>query len=219
MSFVALGVAAVGGTAKLIMATQGRQARIQEQRAANSELARRREAYDSMQFTNPYANLENTYEDLTINQQQAEFEAQQFAQSQANIMQGLQGAAGGSGIAGLAQSLANQGALQAQRSSASIGQQEAQNQRMRAQQEAQNQRMSAQGQASVERQRNQMTLNQLQMAAGRKQAADQARTQAATNQMAAIGDIAGGVAGGIMRGKANIEGGGSFWNESWRTDV
>ena len=48
-------------------------------------------------------------------------------------MQGLKGAAGGSGIAGLAQSLAGQGQLQAQQISASIGQQEAMNQRLRAQ--------------------------------------------------------------------------------------
>ena len=44
-------------------------------------------------------------------------------------MQGLRGAAGGSGIAGLAQALANQGQLQTQRISASIGQQEAANQK------------------------------------------------------------------------------------------
>ena len=109
MSFIALGVTALGGTAKLIMASQGRNARIQEQREANAELARRREEFDNITYTNPYADLENTYEDLTVNQQQAEFQAQQFAQSQANILEGLQGAAGGSGIAGLAQSLANQG--------------------------------------------------------------------------------------------------------------
>mgnify|MGYP003113583260 CR=1 FL=1 len=77
---------------------------------------------------NVYSGLENTMEDLTVNQQQAQFEAQQFGQSQANILGGLRGAAGGSGIAALAQSLSQQGQIQAQRSSASIGQQEAANQ-------------------------------------------------------------------------------------------
>ena len=48
-------------------------------------------------------------------------------------MQGLRGAAGSSGIAGLAQSLANQGALQAQQISANIGQQESRNQALTAQ--------------------------------------------------------------------------------------
>ena len=77
---------------------------------------------------NPYSGLENTMEDLTVNQQEADFQAQQFAQSQANIMDGLRGAAGSSGIAALAQSLAKQGSLAAQKSSASIGKQEAANQ-------------------------------------------------------------------------------------------
>jgi hypothetical protein len=84
------------------------------------------------QVTNPYANMENVYEDLTVNQQQAEFEKQMSQQQQANILQGLRGAAGGSGIAGLAQAMANQGQLQAQRASASIGTQESQLQQLRA---------------------------------------------------------------------------------------
>ena len=84
------------------------------------------------QVTNPYANMENVYEDLTVNQQQAEFEKQMSQQQQANILQGLKGAAGGSGIAGLAQAMANQGQLQAQRASASIGAQESQIQQLTA---------------------------------------------------------------------------------------
>ena len=86
-------------------------------------------------MTNPYAdmNMENFAEDLTVNQQQAEFEKQQGMQSEANIMQGMQGAAGGSGVAGLAQAMANQGSQRAQRASASIGQQESANQKMKVQ--------------------------------------------------------------------------------------
>jgi len=86
-----------------------------------------------MKFENPYENMENTYEDLTVNQQQAQFQAQQGSQQRTNIMQSMKGAAGGSGIAGLAQALANQGQLQTQKISASIGQQEAMNQRLGAQ--------------------------------------------------------------------------------------
>ena len=59
--------------------------------------------------------------------------SQQAAQSRADILGGLRGAAGGAGVAGLAQALANQGALTAQRISASIGSQEASNQQLRAQ--------------------------------------------------------------------------------------
>jgi len=82
---------------------------------------------------NQYANLENTYEDLTVNQQQAQFEKEMFQQQQANIMQGMSGAAGGSGIAALAQAMANQGQIAAQKAGASIGMQESKINMLRAQ--------------------------------------------------------------------------------------
>jgi len=82
---------------------------------------------------NAMEDMENAFEDLTVNTQQAEFEAQQNAQNQANIMSSMAGAAGGSGIAALAQSMANAGSLQAQKASASIGAQESANQMKAAQ--------------------------------------------------------------------------------------
>ena len=57
----------------------------------------------------------------------------------------MQGAAGGSGIAALAQTLSNRQSLDAERASASIGQQESKNQQMAAQQDASNQAMERQG--------------------------------------------------------------------------
>jgi len=95
--------------------------------------------------SNPYANMENTMEDLTVNQQQAQFESQQGAQQRSNIMQNMAGAAGSSGIAGLAQAMANQGQLATQRASASIGQQESQNQMAQARQAGSLQKMERQG--------------------------------------------------------------------------
>ena len=106
-------------------------------------IAESQEEYDSMKakymgldtsnlygdVSNPYANMQNTMEDLTVNQQQSQFEAQQNQQNQANIMSNMKGAAGGSGVAGLAQAMANQGSQQAQKASASIGQQESANQK------------------------------------------------------------------------------------------
>jgi hypothetical protein len=110
----------------------------------------------SMDISNPfkgmqnaYAGLENKMEDLTINKKEAEFASQQFAQSQSNIMSGLRGAAGGSGIAALAQSLAQQGQIAAQKSAAGIGQQEAANQRTTAQEASNLQLKEASGEAEV----------------------------------------------------------------------
>ena len=100
------------------------------QKDQQAKLDKQKEVYRQFKFENPYSNMENKYEDLTIDQRAAEFQTQQGAQQRANIMQGLKGAAGSSGIAGLAQSLANQGQLQAQQISAGIGQQERQNQQL-----------------------------------------------------------------------------------------
>ena len=100
---------------------------------------------------NQFAGLENTMEDLTVNQQQFDLERQMFQQSQANIMEGMRGAAGGSGLAATIQALAGQGQLQAQRASASIGQQESANQMAAAQQAGQLQMAQARGAADVDR--------------------------------------------------------------------
>jgi hypothetical protein len=103
------------------------------QKEQQAKLDAQKKIYAGMTFKNPYADVENVYEDLTVNLQQAQFQAQQGAQQRADILGGLRETAGTSGIAALAQAMAGQGQIQAQRISASIGQQEAVNQRMRAQ--------------------------------------------------------------------------------------
>ena len=102
----------------------------EEQKIQRKLLSEQKQEYRSFQFKNPYENLENYYEDLTVNTQAANFQKGMVQQQQANIMQNLKGSAGSSGIAGLAQALANQGAMQAQQISVGIGQQEQQNQMM-----------------------------------------------------------------------------------------
>ena len=95
-----------------------------------NKFAGQKNAFEGLK--NEFEGMENAFEDLTVNTQQAEFEAQQNQQQQANILSSMGAAAGGSGIAALAQSMANQGALQAQKAAASIGAQEAQNQKLAA---------------------------------------------------------------------------------------
>ena len=102
------------------------------QREQQKKLDAQRAKYEAIEFVNPYTDMENPFEDLTVNQQQAQFQAQLGSQQRADILQGLRGAAGTSGVAGLAQSLANQQQRQAQQISASIGQQEARNQMLAA---------------------------------------------------------------------------------------
>ena len=204
-AMIGAGAKAVGGLAKLGMSLSGRGKRIAEQKQAKAEMDAMKEEYRSLDTSNPYANLQNTAEDLTINQQQAQFEAQQGQQQRANIMQNLQGAAGGSGIAGLAQAMANQGQLASQKASASIGQQEAVNQRMAAQQAASNQLQEAQGEARSQDLQAQKTSTLLGMSQQRLGAANQARAEAKAAQMNAIGDIAG-AAGQLVGGMGKPSG-------------
>ena len=85
---------------------------------------------------NLYEGMENRFEDMTVDMRAADFQVRQGQQQRANILQSLRGAAGGSGVAGLAQALANQCQLQTQQIAASISQQERQNQMMAAQEGA-----------------------------------------------------------------------------------
>lgn len=130
---------------------------LQEQLAFQKEqqkkLDKQKEVYRRFKFENPYANVqtefENVYEDLTVNQQQADFMAEQGAQQRADILGQLRGSAGGSGIAALAQAMANQGQLQARQISASIGQQESVNQKLMAQGARQKQAQEYQAEMQV----------------------------------------------------------------------
>ena len=154
-----------------------------ERQKQEALLDKQKGEYKAMEFKNPFANMENTFEDLTVNQQQAQFQAQQGNQQRAGIMQGLKGAAGGSGIAGLAQAMANQGQLQTQQISASIGMQESQNQMASARGAAAIQNTERQGdqwvqQAEMDRQ---STLLGMQM--GQTTGANSAYQQAQANQM------------------------------------
>ena len=122
----------------------------EQQALSKAAVEKQKQAYKDIEITSPYADMENVYEDMTINQQQAQFQAQQGAQQRANIMQGLRGAAGGSGVAGLAQAMAGQGQLQAQQISASIGMQESQQQQLKARGAADVQLQERQGEAMVQ---------------------------------------------------------------------
>ena len=148
MSFIAVasGVFSIGmGVFKAVEGKKAAEAAKKEAALAKGELDKQKKAFSALDTSNPYANMENTMEDLTVNTQAAEFQKQQSMQSQANVMDSMRGAAGGSGIAALAQSMANQGSIDAQKASASIGQQEAQNQKMSAQEASKNQGLERQG--------------------------------------------------------------------------
>tara|TARA_R110002110_G_scaffold180022_2_gene385753 strand:- start:154 stop:804 length:651 start_codon:yes stop_codon:yes gene_type:complete len=115
-----------------------------------STLSAQKQQYREFEFTNPFSDMENPFEDLTVSQEAARFQMEQGTQQRANIMDRMSGAAGSSGIAGLAQSLANQGTFQARQVSADIAQQEATNQQFAAKGASQVDMMQRQGAAAVQ---------------------------------------------------------------------
>tara|TARA_R100000541_G_scaffold31358_1_gene40224 strand:- start:1860 stop:2642 length:783 start_codon:yes stop_codon:yes gene_type:complete len=233
---------AVGGLAKVGMSLAQKNKLDGQQQTAQDAFDTQKSIYQGLDTSNTFGSVrnrfqnlgnafkgvENAYEDMTVNTQQAEFMAQQSQQGAANIMQNMAGAAGGSGIGGLAQALANQQSQSMQQASASIGMQEAKNQQlqagaqskidlMTAQQDNQNSALTAKGFADTDKLRGEGAYRSQQaeaskqstllgMEAGQLQQANQA---VAANQAAligGIGDIAGGLAGGFnAQGKFSFE--------------
>ena len=148
-------------------------------------------------------------EDLTINQVAADFERAQSMQTQANIMDQMRSSAGASGIAALAQTLANQGALDAQKASASIAQQERANMIAERQEAGRIQNLERQGEL-ISRQAEMgkiqslmgMSADEVSVARGMEQAAEAQRMQA-------IQGIAEGGMDMAMGGASKINVGGS----------
>ena len=168
--------------------------RKREQRAAQAEFNRNKAQFQNLDTSNVYAGLENVYEDLTVNQQQAEFANRAQQQSLANTMSGMQGAAGGSGIAALAQAMANQSSMNAERASVSIGQQERQNQMAQMQQESNLQRMEAAGELKSREAELNKVSTLMGMSGQRVQAANEARNAATQGILGGVGNLAGGFA-------------------------
>ena len=120
-------------------------------------LEKQKEVYRAMEFKNPYADMtnpfegmQNVYEDLTVATQAADFQMEQAAQQRANIMSGMRGAAGSSGIASLAQALAGQGTIQARQASVDLARQQAQNEALKAQGAMQVQQAIMKGESSID---------------------------------------------------------------------
>jgi hypothetical protein len=128
-------------------------------------------------------------EDLTVNTKEAEFAKQQSMQNQANIMQQMQGAAGGSGIAALAQTMAQQGSIDAQKASASIGKQEAANQQLAAEEAGKIQGLEREGELISRQQEFGKVQSQLTMTADELAEARQRKAAAKAQAIEGVADI------------------------------
>jgi len=218
-------LAAAPGIIGAIGSLFGSRRRRREQKAAQAEMKKRREAFENIQYVNPYENItnpyaglqnpyaENLYEDLGVNTQAADFLREQQQQSQANLMQQYRGVAGGSGVAGLAQAMSNISSKQARQASLDIGKQERANElarikgeqqrrtgqfgvdKMKAGAQGQVQMLKAQGESIRRSQENRRTENLFGLSIDRKMAADKARQTAKAQFYGGIGSAAAGIAG------------------------
>ena len=185
----------ISGIAGIASGIIGSKQRRREQQLAQQEFDQYKAQLEARDTSNPYANMENVYEDLTVNTQAADFAAQQQAQGQANIMDRFAGAAGGSGIAGLAQAMAQQQAQSAQAAAVDIGQQERSNLMAERSMAGQLQAQEREGALMSRQMQNQKTNTLLGMAQGRLGAANLAREQAKQAVIGGIGQVAGGMTG------------------------
>ena len=149
--------------------------RRREQREAQKEHDIAKAKFQKLDTSNLAANLQNTMEDLTVNTQAADMAMQGQQQAIANTMGSMAGAAGGSGIAALAQAMAGQQSQNIQAASADIAKQEQANQMAAAQQ--------ARDLESTK------VSELLSMAGQRKQAADDARAKATEDIMSGVGQM------------------------------
>ena len=197
----------VGGLTGIASGIIGGGKRRREQAAAEKELAINKARYENLDTSNLAANMENTYEDLTVNTQQADFAAQQQQQALSNTMGSMSAAAGGSGIAALAQAMAGQQSQNLQGASASIGQQEAANQMKAAQGAMGVQTAQIQGAEASREAEAAKTETLLGMSQQRKGAADAARAAATESITSGIGDTIGGAASLMAGGAIDVGGG------------
>ena len=196
-------MAAIGGVTQIAGSLIGGRKRRREQRRAQAEYQQAMSTLQNQQFINPYSQLENVFEDATINQQAAQFQAQQ---TDAALAQALGAASTVGGAAGGAQAIA-QAALQSKQGiSADIARQEQANRAAALSQEAALQSASAQAEDVIQMREYQRSQQMLNLAAGRLQAANAARQKAQQQLVGGIGSLAGGAILGGKKG-AGMPGG------------
>lgn len=182
---------AVGIAAKIGMGLAGRKKKKQALKNAQGAYDMQRQQFENMDTSNLYNNMENVYEDATVNTQAADFAKTQSLQSQKNTMDQFGQAAGGSGIAALAQAMAGQQNQQAQQASVSIGQQEQANQSRTMNQAASIQNQQIEGEYGKRENELGKIDTMMQLTGQDLQAAQAAKSQSDQMLISGIGDAAG----------------------------
>ena len=169
MSFFVAGAAVVSaglGVAKAIKGGADKRAAKKANAAAKIEMEKAMDKFRNMDTSNPYLNLENTMEDLTVNTKAADFTAEQNQIGMSDTLGKMNKAAGGSGIAALAQAMANQGQIANQKASISIAEQEKSNQAAERKEAGNIQDLERQGEIQSRNLKQKVAGMELKLAAG-----------------------------------------------------
>lgn len=193
----------VKGGLTMAGALKGRSKVDNELRAATGEFDQARKKFKDFSFSNPWTQMENTMEDLTVSTQAAEFQAMQADQALAASLDTMLQAGGG---AGSAQAIAQAALASQQGISASIQQQEQRNAMARAQGAMQVQQRVLQGEEDLQSQSYIQAGKNLNLATSRKLAADQAKQQNQNMFMSGLGTIGQGLFGGGVSGAGALAG-------------
>ena len=188
---------AVGQVAGGITSLFGGRARRQEEKDAQQAFNQSNEDFRNFQFQNNYLGLENTAEDLTVNQQAFNAQAQQ---TDAALAQGLDAIVQTGGGGGSAQAIANAALQSKQGVSASIAQQEQANQQARVAQASRNQQLERQGAERLQQNQYDQRGTLLSLDSERLGAAKAARAKATEDLIGGIVGAGSIVAGGLIGG-------------------
>ena len=184
--------AIIGGAAQVAGSLIGSRKRKREQQQAQAQNKADEAAVRNFEFTNSYKGLENTAEDLTVNQQATNFQAAQNDQALAGAQDAIvAGGGGGGGATALA--AAALGAKQGL--SGQLAAQESQNAQIRQQEASNLQAAEAQGEQDLQSQQYEQAGTALELSGARLQAANQARQNATNQLVGGIGSIAGNLGG------------------------
>tara|TARA_Y100001938_G_C8069532_1_gene422278 strand:+ start:479 stop:1078 length:600 start_codon:yes stop_codon:yes gene_type:complete len=145
------------------------------------EMKKLKGKYASLDTSNPYSNMQNMMEDLTVSQKQYNLDRERFQQSQSNALSSLKESSGSSGAANVAQAMSLEGKKVSQKSSADIGKQERENQLLERKEAARLQRKKRKGEVLSRKMKKDKTSDLLAMSqqevAAEKEKKNTAKTQ------------------------------------------
>ena len=207
MAAIGMGIKALSGIAGGIIGSGKRKA---EERMAQQEFDVAKRALLDRDISDPTKNLENQYEDLTVSTTADEMRVAGQQQALANTLGSMKSAAGGSGIAALAQSIAGQQSQNIASGLADLQGREAALAGTKAGAADAFQTTKMRGDLMQRQMQQELATDKFQIAGQRLGAAKAARSAATQSLMGGVTTLAGAGAAGALGGGTFMENVGDF---------